>query len=124
MYGCHVGDDCLVGSSVEIQSDVEIGDRCRIQSHSFVCSLVTVQNDVFVGHGVMFINDTRPPSGNPDKWQSTLVREGASIGSNATLLPVEVGENALVGAGSVVTEDVPDNAIVAGNPAEVIGYID
>ena len=114
----------MVGSFVEIQSDVEIGDRCRIQTHAFVCSRVTIENDVFVSHGAKFINDRAPPSGDADEWEDTVVRQGASIGTNATLLPVEIGENALVGAGAVVTEDVPENAIVAGNPAEIIGYRD
>ena len=124
LYGCSLGDDCMVGSFVEIQSDVDIGDRCRIQTHAFVCSLVTIEDDVFVSHGAKFVNDRTPPSGDSDKWEDTVVRQGASIGTNATLLPVEIGENALIGAGAVVTEDVPENAIVAGNPAEIIGYRD
>lgn len=122
LYGCSLGDDCMVGSFVEIQPDVDIGDRCRIQTHAFVCSLVTIEDDVFVSHGAKFINDRTPPIGNSDEWEDTVVRQGASIGTNATLLPVEIGENALVGAGAVVTENVPENAIVAGNPAEIIGY--
>lgn len=124
LYGTKIGDDCMVGSLVEIQEDSHIGDGCRIQSHAFVCSLVTLEDDVFVSHGAKFINDLRPPSGDRDEWEETTVRKGASIGTNATLLPVEVGENALVGAGAVVTEDVPENAVVAGNPAEVVGYVD
>lgn len=124
MYGCSLGNECMVGSLVEIQSDVEIGDRCRIQTHAFVCSLVTIEDDVFVSHGAKFVNDRTPPSGNSDEWERTYVRQGAAIGTNATLLPVEIGENALVGAGAVVTEDVPENAIVAGNPAEIVGYRD
>jgi len=124
LYGTKIGDDCMVGSLVEIQEDTEIGDSCRIQSHAFVCSLVTLEDDVFVSHGAKFVNDLRPPSGNRDEWGKTTVREGASIGTNATLLPVEIGENALVGTGAVVTEDVPENAIVAGNPAEIVGYVD
>ncbi|MDZ7687768.1 MAG: DapH/DapD/GlmU-related protein [Halobacteriales archaeon] len=124
LYGAEIGDDCMVGSLVEIQEDVEIGDGCRIQSHAFVCSLVTLEDDVFVSHGAKFVNDLHPPSGDSDEWEETLVREGASIGTNATVLPVEIGENALVGAGAVVIEDVPENAIVAGNPAEVVGYVD
>jgi acetyltransferase-like isoleucine patch superfamily enzyme len=122
LYGCVVGDDCMVGSFVEIQDGVEVGDRCRLQSHAFVCSLVTIHDDVFVSHGAKFVNDRYPPSGDRDAWERTVVHDGAVIGTNATLLPVEVGENALVGAGAVVTEDVPPNAVVAGNPAEVVGY--
>ena len=112
----------MIGSLVEIQSDVDIGDDCRIQSHSFICSRATIKDKVFIGHGVKFVNDLYPPSGNADEWQQTLVREGASIGTNATLLPVEIGQNALIGAGAVVVDDVPANAIVAGNPAEIIDY--
>jgi acetyltransferase-like isoleucine patch superfamily enzyme len=124
MYGATIGSECMVGSFVEIQRDVTMGERCRIQTHAFLCSLVTLGNDVFVSHGVKFVNDLTPPSGDPDEWEETTVCDGASIGTNATLLPVEVGENALVGAGAVVVDDVPANAIVAGNPAEVIGYRD
>jgi acetyltransferase-like isoleucine patch superfamily enzyme len=122
MYGAILGDDCLVGSMVEIQSDVTVGDRCRIQSHAFLCSLVTLGDDVFVSHGAKFVNDVTPPSGDSSAWEPTVIKEGASIGTNATLLPVTVGENALIGAGAVVTEDVPSDAVVAGNPAEVIRY--
>lgn len=122
MYGTTVGDDCMIGSFVEIQPDAVISDRCRIQSHAFICSLVTIGDDVFVSHGAKFVNDVDPPSGDESAWEPTTVEEGAAIGTNATLLPVTVGENALVGAGAVVTEDVPSNAVVAGNPAEVIRY--
>lgn len=122
LYGCSIGDECLIGSFVEIQENVTIGDRSRIQSHTFVCSKVEIESDVFVSHGVKFINDLYPPSGDQDLWETTTVKQGASIGTNATLLPVEIGENALVGAGSVVVDDVPPNAIVAGNPAEIIDY--
>jgi acetyltransferase-like isoleucine patch superfamily enzyme len=124
IYGATIGDDCMVGSMVEIQNNTEIGDGCRIQSHAFVCALVTLEEDVFVSHGAKFVNDLYPPSGDKDAWEATRVRRGASIGTNATILPVEIGNNAIVGAGAVVTEDVPENAIVAGNPAEVIGYVD
>jgi len=120
LYGCEIGRDCLIGPFVEIQRDVKVGDRCRIQSHTFICSLVTLEDDVFVGHGVMFINDTHPPSGDRAKWKETLVKKGASIGSNSTILPVTIGEGAVVGAGSVVTKDVLPNTVVAGNPAKVI----
>jgi acetyltransferase-like isoleucine patch superfamily enzyme len=122
LYGCEIGDECMVGSFVEIQNDVTIGDRSRIQSHAFICSLVTLKKDVFVSHGAKFVNDVRPPSGDPEEWESTVVERGASIGTNATIMPVTIGENALIGAGAVVTRDVPANAIVAGNPAEIIGY--
>jgi acetyltransferase-like isoleucine patch superfamily enzyme len=124
IYGADMGNDCMVGSLVEIQEDTYIGDRCRIQSHAFVCSLVTLEDDVFVSHGAKFVNDLYPPSGDRDEWEETTVHEGASVGTNATVLPVEIGENALIGAGAVVTEDVPENAVVAGNPAEVVGYVD
>lgn len=113
----------MIGSLVEIQEDVEVGERSRVQSHSFICSLATLENDVFVSHGAKFVNDLYPPSGDKSERQETLACQGASIGTNATILPVKIGENALVGAGAVVTEDVPDKAIVAGNPAEVIGYL-
>ena len=124
IYGCEIGEDCMIGSFVEIQDSVKIGDRCRVQSHSFVCSLVEMEDDVFVGHGVTFINDTRPPQFDRSKWKKTLVGRGASIGSNATVLPVVIGRGAIIGAGAVVTKDVPAGAIVAGNPARVIGSAD
>lgn len=124
LYGMEMGNECMVGSLVEIQSDVNIGNRCRIQSHAFVCSLVTIADDVFISHGAKFINDLYPPSGNEADWEETTIKEGATIGTNATILPVEIGKNAMVGAGSVVTDDVPDGAIVAGNPAEVVGHVD
>lgn len=124
LYGCQIGDDCMIGTFVEIQEDVTVGDGCRIQSHAFVCSLVTIEDDVFVSHGVKFINDRYPPTDSESAWEGTLVREGAAIGTNATILPVEIGKNALIGAGAVVTEDVPAGAVVAGNPAEVVAYRD
>lgn len=127
IYGCKIGKDCNIGSFVEIQKDVVIGDRCFISSHSFICSLVTIEDDVFIGHGVVTINDVYPPSrrrtGTNKAWKGTLIKKGATIGSNATLLPVTIGENAVVGAGSVVTKDVPANCVVAGNPAKVIRRI-
>jgi acetyltransferase-like isoleucine patch superfamily enzyme len=122
LYGCDIGDECMVGAFVEVQSDVRVGDRTRIQSHAFLCSKVDVGDDVFISHGSKFINDEYPPSGDESAWESTQVRDNATIGTNATLLPVEIGAGALVGAGAVVVEDVPANAIVVGNPAEVIGY--
>jgi acetyltransferase-like isoleucine patch superfamily enzyme len=133
LYGCHVGDHTKIGAFVEIQKNARIGKNCKISSHSFVCEGVTIEDKVFVGHGVTFINDAYPRATNPEgelqsekdwKVQPTLVRKGASIGSGATILSnLVIGENALVGAGSVVTHDVPDNAIVAGNPARLIRLI-
>ncbi len=133
LYGCEVGDHTKIGAFVEIQKNARIGKNCKISSHSFVCEGVTIEDDVFVGHGVTFINDLYPRATTPEgklqseedwKVQATLVKRGASIGSGATILSnLVVGENALVGAGSVVTHDVPDNAIVAGNPARLIRLI-
>jgi len=126
-YGCEIGDETRIGAFVEIQKGVKIGRRCKISSHSFLCEGVTIEDDVFVGHGVMFTNDKYPRATNPDgtpqteaDWNvvPTVVKRGASIGSNATILPgITIGENALVGAGAVVTRDVPDGATVAGVPA-------
>lgn len=125
VYGAKIGKNSAIGSYTEVQSDVLIGDDVSISSHSFICSLVTIENNVFVGHGVMTINDLKPPSfkrtGSKSGWKKTLIKDGAVIGSNATLLPVVVGKNAVVAAGAVVTKDVPDNAVVAGNPAKIVG---
>lgn len=121
LYGCKLNDNVFVGPFVEIQSDVEIGARTKIQSHSFVCSLVTIGEDCFVGHGVMFINDSfssgHPSNGDKSKWISTSVGSNVSIGSNSTILPVEICNNVVIGAGSVVTKDITVSGIYAGNPA-------
>lgn len=124
LYGCEIGKNCTVGSHVEIQNDVRIGDNVVISSHSFICSLVEIEDDVFIGHGVMTINDLNPPSkkktGTTDEWKRTHIGKGAMIGSGAVLFPVVIGKYAKVGAGAVVTKDVPDYAVVAGNPARII----
>ncbi|MDO9171994.1 MAG: acyltransferase [bacterium] len=122
MYECEVGRDSMIGTFVELQNGVKVGDRTRVQSHTFVCELVTIGDDVFVGHGVMFINDTMPPQPEKEKWKSTTIEDRASIGSNVTLLPVRIGHDAVVGAGSVVTKDVPPGAVVAGNPARILRF--
>ena len=130
LYGCSIGDETKIGAFVEIQKNATVGRRCKISSHTFICEGVTIEDHVFVGHGVMFINDTYPrattPTGelqtaNDWKVEATLVKTGASIGSGATILSrVVIGEHAIVGAGSVVTRDVPPHAIVAGNPARLL----
>ncbi len=122
LYGCTIGQDSMVGAFVEIQRGAVIGDRTRVQSHTFICDKVRIDDDVFVGHGVMFINDTEPPQPDASRWKPTIVESGASIGSNATIMPVTIGRDALVGAGAVVTRDVPAGAVVVGSPARVLRY--
>lgn len=129
LYGCEIGDFTKIGAFVEIQKNARVGRNCKISSHTFVCEGVTVEDHVFIGHGVVFINDSYPRATRPDgslqteadwKVETTLVKKGASIGSGATILAnVTIGEDAIVGAGSVVTKNVPANTIVAGNPAKI-----
>jgi acetyltransferase-like isoleucine patch superfamily enzyme len=134
LYGCEIGDYTKIGVFVEVQKNARIGRYCKISSHTFICEGVTIEDNVFVGHSVVFINDTYPRATNSNgelkteehwKVEPILVKKGASIGSNSTILGnVTIGENAIVGAGSVVTEDVPPDVIVAGNPARFIRTID
>jgi len=133
LYGCEIGDETKIGAFVEIQKNARIGRRCKISSHTFICEGVTIEDNVFIGHGVMFTNDIYPRATSLDgKLQSeadwtvekTVVKQGASIGTGATILPKTcIGENAIVGAGSVVTKDVPANAVIARNPARVLRYL-
>jgi acetyltransferase-like isoleucine patch superfamily enzyme len=134
LYGCDIGDETKVGAFVEIQKNASVGKRCKISSHTFVCEGVRIEDNVFIGHGVTFINDSYPRATTEDgqlqteadwKIERTLVRKGASIGSGATILSrLSIGENAIVGAGSVVTRDVPPNTIVAGNPARILRRVE
>jgi acetyltransferase-like isoleucine patch superfamily enzyme len=123
VYECKLGDDCFVGPFVEIQKGVQLGARTKVQSHAFICELVTIGEDCFVGHGVMFVNDVfaigGPAKGRRELWRSTVVGNRVSIGSNATLLPVTVCDDVVIGAGSVVTRDITEPGIYAGNPARL-----
>jgi len=130
LYGCEVGDETKIGAFVEIQKNATVGKRCKVSSHTFICEGVTIEDNVFIGHSVTFINDSYPRSTTADgnlqteadwKVERTVIKKGASIGSGSTILSnITVGENAIVGAGSVVTKDVPPNSIWAGNPAKLL----
>lgn len=134
LYGCQIGENTKIGAFVEIQKKATVGKNCKISSHSFVCEGVIIEDNVFIGHGVTFINDSYPRATTEEgqlqtesdwKVERTVIKKGASIGSGCTILSnVTIGENAIVGAGSVVTKDVPANAIVAGNPARLMRYLD
>jgi acetyltransferase-like isoleucine patch superfamily enzyme len=133
LYGCTIGDNVKIGAFVEVQKNAFIGNNCKISSHTFICEGVTIEDDVFVGHNVAFINDTYPRATSSGQLQTeadwtvekTLVKKGASIGSGATILSnITIGENAIVGAGAVVTKDIPPSTIVAGNPARILRKTD
>ena len=124
LYGCAIGDDCFIGPFVEIQKQVSVGKRSRIQSHSFICELVSIGDDCFIGHGVMFINDIfiggGPARGDKSKWKETRIGNNVSIGSNASILPVTICDHVVIGAGAVVTKNIDIPGIYAGNPAKRI----
>ena len=124
LYGCSIGDNSFVGPFVEIQKNVTIGKNTKIQSHSFICELVSIGDECFIGHGVMFINDLfsegRPANGNKDFWRNTKIGNNVSIGSNATILPVEICDHVVIGAGAVVTKNITESGVYAGNPAKKI----
>ncbi len=124
LYGCSIGNNCFVGPFVEIQKEVVIGSNTKVQSHTFICELVTIGKECFIGHGVMFINDLfedgKPANGNKSKWKHTSIGNNVSIGSNATILPVNICDNVVIGAGSVVTKDILEQGVYVGNPARKI----
>jgi acetyltransferase-like isoleucine patch superfamily enzyme len=134
LYGCEIGDETKIGAFVEIQKNASVGKRCKISSHTFICEGVLIEDNVFIGHGVTFINDSYPRATSDSgqlqteadwKVERTVIKKGATIGSGATILPnISIGENAIVGAGSVVTKQVPPNSIVAGNPAKILRYFE
>ena len=127
LYGCSIGDNSFVGPFVEIQKNVTIGKNTKIQSQSFVCELVSIGDECFIGHGVMFINDLfsegRPANGNKDFWKNTKIGDNVSIGSNATILPVEICDHVVIGAGAVVTKNIVESGVYVGNPAKKIKEI-
>lgn len=128
LYGCTIGEQCFIGPFTEIQKDVQIGDRTKVQSHSFICELVTIGSDCFIGHHVVFINDLfqggGPAGGDKTKWKYTQIGNHVSIGSNATILPVSICDHVVIGAGSVVTKNISEPGVYAGNPARRIRSID
>ncbi len=127
IYGCTIGSNCFIGPFTEIQKTVVMGDNCKIQSHSFICEMVTIGNNCFIGHGVMFINDAfkngGPAMGDKSLWKGTTVGNHVSIGSNATILPVTICDNVVIGAGSVVTKNIDKHGVYAGNPAKFMREI-
>jgi acetyltransferase-like isoleucine patch superfamily enzyme len=127
LYECKIGDHTFIGPFVEIQRGVSVGYKCKIQSHSFICELVSIGNECFIGHGVIFINDTfnigRPANRNNKLWKKTEIKDNVSIGNNATLMPVKITKNVVIGAGAVVTKDIKRSGIYAGNPARLIREI-
>ena len=127
IYGCEIGDNTFIGPFVEIQKDVKIGKNCKVQSHSFICELVTIGDNTVIAHGVMFINDLfatgGPANGDKNLWKSTTIGNNVSIGSNATILPVSICDNVVIGAGSVVTKNITESGIYIGNPAKKIRVI-
>lgn len=124
VYGCSIGDDCFIGPFVEIQKDVRIGHRCKVQSHAFICELVDIGDDCFIGHGVMFVNDLfqtgGPARGDKSLWKSTRIGNRVSLGSNATILPVTICDDVVIGAGAVVTKSISQPGVYAGNPARLL----
>jgi acetyltransferase-like isoleucine patch superfamily enzyme len=124
LYDCKIGDDCFVGPFTEIQKGAFVGSRTRVQSHAFICELVTIGEDCFVGHGVMFINDTfstgGPSRGRKELWRQTMIGNRVSIGSNATIMPVHIADDVVIGAGSVVTKDIGTSGVYLGNPAKLL----